>query len=137
MKHLLQNHLRLLIMALAPLFLTACGSSDGGIPIDDEHIVCTAPYVPTATITANDIDGKPLANYQVSYNHWPAPSGATNIACSMTSACDLQFTLHNSVVELTVTKKGFQPTKLTVTTPSQKCGSQLTERFTVILKPIA
>lgn len=131
MKHLLQNHLRLLVLAFATFFLSACNPG-----IVDDPIPCTAQYVPTATISASDIDGKPLADYQVTYNQWPAPTGVTNITCTTTSACDLQFLRANTVVELTVTKEGYQPFKLSVVTPIFNCGNQQTERFTVVLKPL-
>ena len=137
MKHLLQNHLRLLILAVATLFLSACSPSDyiGGGGMNDP-IPCNALYVPTATLTAADISGQPLADFQISYNQWPAPTGVTNLTCATTSPCDLKFSLANRVVEIAVAKEGFQPTKLTVTTPSNECGNQLTERFSVVLKPI-
>jgi hypothetical protein len=133
MKHFLQNHLRFLVLVSAPIFLSAC--SPGG---DDLPTQCTSPYIPHTTITATDINGEPLANYEVTFE-WPSPSGTGKITCTTTSACDLAIGAPSRrELSITVTKEGFQPISLVITIPSYEdsCGNLQTEKYTVALKPL-
>jgi hypothetical protein len=134
MKHFLQNHLRMLLLAGSTLFLSAC--SPGGF--DPEPTSCSEPYVPHTTITATDIYGEPLADYEVTFD-WPSPSGTGKITCTTTSACDLAIGAPSKrELSITVTKEGFEPISLVITIPSYEywCGNLYTKKYTVILKPL-
>jgi hypothetical protein len=134
MKHFLQNHLRLLLLVSAPFFLSACSPWGS----DPEPTSCSEPYVPHTTITATDINGEPLANYEVTFD-WPSPSGTGKITCTTTSACDLAIGAPSRrELSITVTKEGFEPISLVITIPSyaDRCGNLYTKKYTVTLKPL-
>jgi hypothetical protein len=131
MKEFIQNYLRQLLLVSAPIFLTACGWG-----WDPEPQPCNASYVPYATITATDTSSQLLADYEVTYNQYPSPYGASKIICTTTSECDLQFVLPNETT-ITVVKEGFESTsqKVTLDSESGRCNTY-TKKVTVKLKRV-
>jgi hypothetical protein len=135
MKHFLQNHLRLLVLVIAPIFLSACNPGDyiGGT---GDPVPCNRPSVPYATITTTDTSGQPLADYEVTYNQYPNPYGGKKIICTTTSECDLQFEIPSDAT-ITVFKEGFESTSLKVTLDleSGRCNAY-TKKVIVKLKRV-
>jgi hypothetical protein len=135
MKHFLQNHLRLLVLVIAPIFLSACNPGDyiGGT---GDPVPCNRSSVPYAAITATDTSGQPLANYEVTYNQYPSPLGVKKITCTTTSECDLQFEISRETT-ITVVKEGYESTSLKVTLDleSGRCNAY-TSKVAIKLKRV-
>ena len=131
MKHLLQNHLRLLILAIAPIFLTACGYGDRG------GYSCPAVLDPNGAVrvTAKGTNGQPLSGYRVTYqvNSGGNSSYPNEILCETTEECVLLG--KGGEYSLTITKDGFETTSLKVTVRSEFC-SVYTEKVAVTLKSL-
>ena len=131
MKHLLQNHLRLLILAISPIFLTACGSDDRG------GYTCAAvlDLNGAVRVTAKDTNGQPLSGYKVTYqvNNGGNSSYPHVIRCETTEECVLLG--NGGEYSLIITKDGFETTSLKVTVRSGFC-SVFTEKVAVTLKSL-
>jgi hypothetical protein len=105
MKYFLQNHLRLLVLVTAPIFLSACGS--GAVECGYSTAVAQV-YVPNITIFATDTSGKKLSNYEVSYQT-NGGSGSKTVTCNSTDECDLEFWGKGDLA-ITVSKVGYEST---------------------------
>lgn len=130
MKHFLQNHLRLLILAIASIFLSACSPSDfriGGCALGWESGV--------VRLKATDLKGQPLSGYRVSFqinNTYGKQVGETD--CDTTEECTIGDDITGEWL-LTVSKAGFETTTLNVTVTSNGCVP-VGEKVTVVLKPL-
>lgn len=126
MKHLLQNHLRLLILAITPIFLTACGS-------EEPLITCASVKIQGSLyLTVTDTSGQSLADYEVSYQ---VNNGAIQKQiCNNASGC-IVGTGESGEFSITVYKDSFESTSLKVKVVEQgSCGGLQT--FAVKLKPL-
>ncbi len=130
MKHLLQNHFRLMILVLIPIFLSACSSSDrecGGE---------VAIYTPKVTLTATDVSGNKLTDYVIAYQT-NSRSGSKTINCNSSDACDLEF-FGEGEIAITVSKVGYESVSLkTIIQVVDGCGHTNVERLSVKLKQLA
>jgi hypothetical protein len=129
MKHLLQNHLRLLILASASIFLSGCGSDDRG-----EYNCLAVESKGAVLITAKDTNGQQLAGYKVTYQVISTngtSSSPTEILCETTSTCAIRSP--GGEFSITISKVGFEPTSLNVTVLNGKCGQE-TKEIDVTLK---
>lgn len=128
MKHFLQNHLRLLILAIAPIFLSACGS-------DRECGGEVAVYTPKVTLTATDVSGNKLTNYVIAYQT-NSRSGSKTLSCNSTDECDLEF-FGEGEITISVSKVGYESVSLkTSIQVIDGCGHTNVERLSVKLKQL-
>jgi Carboxypeptidase regulatory-like domain len=132
MKHFLQNHLRMLLLVITPIFLGACGSSDrecGGT------VTMSYVWVPQVTIKVTDTSGKQLSNYEVAYQT-NGGSGSKTITCNSTGECDLDFWGKGDLA-ITVSKVGYESTSAKASIQViGDCGVSNLERLNVTLKPL-
>lgn len=131
MKHFLQNHLRIFILAVTPMLLSACGSDDRG------GYSCAAVVDPYGAVRliAKDTNGLPLAGYEVTYQRIDVAysTAIQKIVCESTEECAL--TGGGGEYSITINKTGFEPTSLKVTVRSEFC-SVYTEKVAVTLKSL-
>lgn len=124
MKHFLQNHLRLMILVIAPIFLSACGD----FPIGG----CSTVFVPSVVLTVSDTNQQPLYEYAVSYRI--NDGEIRNIFCKSENPCSLAGETRGEFA-VTVSKEGFESTSFNVTVGGNYCHVN-TETVAVKLKPL-
>jgi hypothetical protein len=126
MKHLLQNHFRLLILAIAPISLTACGSDDRG------SYNCTANVAQSVVLNVSETTGQPIDEYLVSYR---INNGAVqNVLCKAESNC-LGVYEASGEFAITILKDGFESTSINVTVTRNVCHVN-TQTLTITLKSL-
>jgi hypothetical protein len=131
MKHSLQNHLRMLLLVSACIFLNACGSDDRGYGCAGPAGSNGQPAVSVA-LTATDTNGQPIAGYGVTYQ---INNGAAQIkVCDSTEACVLG-NGESGEFSINVYKNGFGSTSLKVTVTRGVCGLD-SQRIVAKLKPL-
>jgi hypothetical protein len=113
MKHFLQNHLRLLLLVSASIFLSACGSDDRG------YTCAQGMQAGSVGLTATDTRGQPLAGYGVTYQ---INSGvAQKKVCDSTDECVLG-NGESGEFSINVYKDDFESTSFKVTVGRGVCG---------------
>ena len=124
MKYLLQKHFRFLILAVAPLFLSACNPEG-----------CRAFQVFPPRISVTDVKGQWVTGYTVSYKL--ADGATTEKVCEAASECVLDgINLYGADSSITVSKNGFesvtaQPKEFIETYSNNDCTSQYTVAITL------
>jgi hypothetical protein len=93
MKHFLQNHLRLLVLVIAPIFLSACN------PVEPQY-------------------NKPIEEFEVSYRI--NDGEVQNAVCNTTQRC-LPVYEASGKFAITISKVGYLPTSLNVTVARNAC----------------
>jgi hypothetical protein len=111
MKHFLQNHLRLLLLVSASLFLNACN------PVEPQYN-CTAVMTQSIALTASDSDNKPIEEFAVSYRI--NDGEVQNAVCNAAQPC-LPVYEASGKFAITVSKVGYLPTSLNVTVTRNEC----------------
>lgn len=125
----LQNHFLFLILAIAPLILSACGSGEnrcGGV---------IAISIPKVTLAATDTNGNKLTNFVIAYQT-NSRSGSKTLTCDFAEGCDLQFAGEGDIA-ITVSKVGYESVSLKTSIQLiDGCGNTNIERLSVKLKPL-
>lgn len=130
MKYILQNHFRFLLLAIASLFLSACGSGENRC-----NFGTTAIYIPKVTLAATDTNGNQLANFVIAYKT-NSRTGSKTITCNSADACDLEFGGEGDL-DITVSKDGYESVSLKTSIQLiDNCGRTNIERLSVKLKAI-
>ena len=130
MKYFLQNHFRILILAITPLFLSACGSGEVKCNYGVAHT-----YIPAVILAAADTNGNKLTNFVIAYLA-NSGSGSKTLTCNSADGCDLEF-FGKGDLDITVSKDGYQSVSLkTSIQVIGNCGETNIERLSVKLKPI-
>ena len=129
MKDILQNHFRFLILAIASLFLSGCGSGE------NRPCGTIAISIPSVTLAATDTNGNKLTNFVIAYKT-NSRSGSKTLTCNSADGCDLEF-FGEGDLDITVSKDGYESVALkTSIQVIDNCGQTNIERLSVKLKPI-
>jgi hypothetical protein len=133
MKYLLQNHFRLLLLSLAPLFFSACGSGENGCGTQTTE---AQRYRPRVILAATDTRGNKLTNFVIAYQT-NSGSGSKTLTCDSVDGCDLVF-FGSGELAITVSKDGYESVSVSASIPAANiiCGNYNTESLSVKLKPI-
>jgi hypothetical protein len=140
MKHILQKHIRILLLASASIVLTACN------PVADYFLgSCNAFGTEPQRITATDTKGQPLAGYKVSYqvpyqNPTTYEFGTTGREkiCEFNDECILEG-FYGDYPLITVSKNGYESIELELTRTESIKVDRCTSRnatANITLKPL-
>ena len=137
MKHFLQNHLRILLLVSASIFLTACNPAEYFLGS------CNAFGTEPQRITVTDTKGQPLAGYKVSYQVQYQDTTGVSITnreqiCDTNEECILEG-FFGSYPLITVSKDGYESITLELTRTESIQVDRCTSRnatANITLKPL-
>jgi hypothetical protein len=105
MKQILQNQLRLLILSVGALFLTACSPGDFGLG------GCTADLAQSVVLNVTDANLQPIDEYEVSYKI--DEGEVQKVVCNPRSNCLPVYETGGNFA-IRISKDGYESTSLDV-----------------------